>query len=104
MLKDRKKRLDIAVVGDLCGLGIDDNSERNQITVYPNPSNGLVTINGLLNVMNYSVEVIDLQGRIVYSVTNQGQLNLDQLDNGIYTLRISTEKGLFAVEQVSLSK
>jgi hypothetical protein len=94
----------LAVVGDLCGLGIDDNKDLNQITVYPNPSNGLVTISGLSNLTNYSVEVIDLQGRIVYAGANQDLLNLEQLDNGIYTLRISTEKGLFAVEQISLNK
>lgn len=94
----------LIVVGDLCGLGIDENAELNSVTIYPNPSMGIITIEDVSDLLDYTVELIDLQGRVVYAVANQHQLNLEQLDNGIYTLRVLTEKGVFALEQVSLNK
>ena len=94
----------LELVGDLCGLGIEDNQDIHNLLVYPNPSNGEITINGLNELINYSVEVIDMQGRNVFSESNQNKLNLAELDNGIYTLKISTEKGIYALEQISISK
>jgi hypothetical protein len=94
----------LVVVGDLCGLGMDEHEHLNEITIYPNPSNGMVTVNGLVDLTNYSVEVIDLQGRIVFSSNNQNELVLDALDKGIYTLIILTDQGVYAVEQITMSK
>lgn len=68
-------------------LGIEEN---NAFTfgLFPNPSNGLVTING---VDNAEVIVSDLSGKafINQSVNNNSSLDLNGLSNGTYLVTIS---------------
>lgn len=73
-------------------LGTNDFSV-SKIKVYPNPSNGFVTIDSTLPV---NVAVTDLMGKVVYSakeVTNQASLNLSSLQKGIYLVTMTGEEG-----------
>jgi hypothetical protein len=68
-------------------LGIDENNAFS-FGLYPNPSNGLVTING---VDNAEVVVSDLSGKtfLNQSVNNNATLDLNGLSNGTYLVTIS---------------
>jgi hypothetical protein len=68
-------------------LGIDENNTFS-FGLYPNPSNGLVTING---VDNAEVIVSDLSGKtfLNQSVNNNASLDLNGLSNGTYLVTIS---------------
>jgi transforming growth factor-beta-induced protein len=68
-------------------LGIDENNAFS-FGLYPNPSNGLVTING---VDNAEVIVSDLSGKTFFnqSVNNNASLDLNGLSNGTYLVTIS---------------
>lgn len=73
-------------------LGTNDFSV-SKIKVYPNPSNGFVTIDSTLPV---NVAVTDLMGKVVYSakeVTNQASLNLSSLQKGVYLVTMTGEEG-----------
>ena len=68
-------------------LGIDENNTFS-FGLFPNPSNGLVTING---VDNAEVIVSDLSGKtfLNQSVNNNSSLDLNGLSNGTYLVTIS---------------
>lgn len=61
--------------------------------IYPNPTNGLLTIatNGTQVI---SIRVVDALGRnVLISTTNVRSMDLSGLPNGTYTLMLSTERG-----------
>jgi hypothetical protein len=68
-------------------LGINENNAFS-FSLFPNPSNGLVTING---VENAEVIVSDLTGKtfLNQSVNNNTSLDLNGLSNGTYLVTIS---------------
>lgn len=68
-----------------------DNAKEINLSVYPNPTTGIVTVEGD-GVKN--VEVMDMAGRMVMT-TNNSVVDMTNLSNGIYMIRINTEKGAF---------
>lgn len=73
-------------------LGLEDFNS-NEITLYPNPSNGVFTINTKLPT---NVIAIDVTGKEVFrmlNINNQTTLNLTQLQKGLYLLKLSNELG-----------
>jgi hypothetical protein len=73
-------------------LGVEDFNT-NEITLYPNPSNGIFTISAQLPT---DVVAIDVTGKEVFrmlNINNQTTLNLTQLQKGLYLLKLSNELG-----------
>ena len=63
------------------------------LSVYPNPTSGLINFNLSANEVVKSIIVTDISGRIVYSQNeNTTSVNLNTLANGIYNLSVSTIK------------
>jgi hypothetical protein len=61
------------------------------ISVYPNPTAGIITLSGLANYLGQELSIIDLQGRAVanYHIDSEVQvLELMQAVNGLYLIRI----------------
>jgi hypothetical protein len=77
-------------------LGINSLEASNSIIVYPNPSNGLITVTGDF-ASSVNVEVLDMTGRIVKSSNNasisnnQFELNLQDLSKGSYHIKIEND-------------
>jgi len=74
--------------------GINDNSNAVSISVYPNPSNGImfVQINN-----DASLQLLDICGKLVVGNThikaNQShEMNVSALAEGVYFLKVQTEK------------
>jgi Leucine-rich repeat (LRR) protein len=62
------------------------------IAIYPNPTNAIININADSNIK--SMELYDMQGRILQTMLgNQKVLDISDKANGIYFLKITTEKG-----------
>ena len=60
------------------------------ISVYPNPTNGIFTIKTSGETIE-AIEVFDLLGRLMFRTNNQsGKLNLDFLPSGTYNLAVRT--------------
>ena len=70
--------------------GIDDYELQN-LTLYPNPTNGKVFI-GHENVL--SVEVFDKTGRLLTVLRNVNEIDLSAFADGLYTLRIALPEGV----------
>lgn len=66
-----------------------------QVSIFPNPSTGEVRISGLLNEFK-SVEVFSSNGillkREVFPLTKNKTININNLPNGLYNLKIQNEK------------
>ncbi len=84
------------------GIGIDENFEE-RLTVYPNPSNGLVNIEfNLAEPAKIRLSIMDLLGQSysdrelqLNDGLNREQLNASELANGIYLIRIEKEGEIF---------
>jgi len=77
-------------------LGVKDFSA-NRFSVYPNPSNSLVTINNTLNALINNVQITDLNGRVVktnnYASSTEIQVNISDLSAGVYMMSINSDQG-----------
>lgn len=68
-----------------------------KLSVYPNPTSGLVTISNDDNSSLETVSITDLNGRVVKSLKLNGestsQINISELSAGVYMMNISSDKG-----------
>lgn len=69
----------------------------NSFTAYPNPVNDVVTITNKDNATFNAISITDINGRTVKSVkadnVSELQVNVSELNSGIYFLNISSENG-----------
>lgn len=71
------------------------------ISIYPNPSNGEFNLNiDSKTANNYTVEVINAQGKMVYTSSLKGsntyneKINISQLAKGVYMVRIKSDNNV----------
>ena len=71
------------------------------VKLYPNPSSGIIYLDGIEAEIN-RVEVLDISGKIVKSETHfkENKLNLTEFQEGIYFIKIQTDKGDFTKKVV----
>ena len=93
---DQVESFNKPAAGPNCTLSVDYFATEDMIRVYPNPSNGLVTVR--INQLNGKVnmQVIDINGRIVYKAMNsdfniERTLDLNHLQSGMYILKVDGE-------------
>ncbi|MBK7087296.1 MAG: T9SS type A sorting domain-containing protein [Flavobacteriales bacterium] len=74
--------------------GVQENDHLIGITMYPNPSEGLFTIN-TTEAGRYLVDVMNILGEMVQSTSFNNSMNMDLtgLAKGVYTVRVSNEAG-----------
>ncbi|MFL9844472.1 T9SS type A sorting domain-containing protein [Flavobacterium rhizosphaerae] len=74
-----------------CNLAATDTNFAKELTVYPNPSNGLFTITAGNNVID-RIDTYDISGRLVKTIepskNNEVSLDLTEFNSGMYILRI----------------
>lgn len=81
-------------VFDTRTLAVDDFSNKKEVSIYPNPSNGKFSININQYSGKVNIQVVDLNGREVYASKNElfnseKAVDLKMLETGIYVLKIS---------------
>ncbi|MCB9187579.1 MAG: T9SS type A sorting domain-containing protein [Flavobacteriales bacterium] len=75
-------------------VGVDEQANAMELSVYPNPSNGTVFIQERTagQLKNANIKVFDLSGRCVHQQSGyRGPLHLETLNAGVYLLRVDTE-------------
>jgi hypothetical protein len=83
-------------------ISVDENELSNNVTVFPNPSNGVINISlGELNG-DFQVEVQDANGKVVYlsevENSNEETINLQGVATGVYFVRVTMD------DQVNVKK
>ena len=72
-----------------------DEFEVNSFSIYPNPSNGQVNLNMRTSLGEGQIQIIDLNGRIVFTQENllEGviSVNSNGLSSGVYLIEVSNE-------------
>lgn len=75
---------------------IDDIGLSSQIKLYPNPAVNEVNLFASDAIMQ-SLEIVDLNGRVVKQLSdinsNEVRMNIEELNKGMYTVNIITDKG-----------
>lgn len=88
-------------------LSVDENAIEN-VSIYPNPSDGAFTVKSKSSNPVKSIQVYDVLGKLTNSTQNKSlstdyRLNLSNLDEGVYMLRITYQNGLTSVNKVIIN-
>lgn len=86
--------------------GIDEATPDASVKIYPNPSNGMVNISASNLNSNATVEVVNLQGRVVKSEIlggDQKSIILTDIANGSYFIKIISDNNV-VVKMLQVNK
>ena len=91
---------DYIIVDHITGIGTNGS---NSINIYPNPTTGLVYLSGISNA---HVTVYNNTGSVVHTVkqSGTGSIDLSELDNGIYFIRILSDDNTVISKKINLLK
>jgi hypothetical protein len=69
--------------------GINDIKISN-IKIYPNPTNNIINIEGLNKNENNTIQIFDVQGKLVITKTinEKGTIDFSELNKGVYVIKI----------------
>lgn len=91
------------LVGD-SPLSTDDLSIANQIAMYPNPTNGDITLDFARSLGQTQVQITNITGQIVMDTTVDGvgatSISTSRLSSGIYFAQIATENASTVIKFV----
>ena len=81
------------LMGSSWGVGVDENYLEG-VSVYPNPSEGIINITNNNNQLN-TIEVYDVLGKVVYTnATNSNTvIDLSNQGTGVYLVKVSNNSG-----------
>lgn len=82
--------------------GINESIETSGLVVYPNPNNGSFVVE-TDNFETKNIEILDVTGRVVYSErssNNKILININELANGMYQVRISSSAGTDVIKVI----
>ena len=68
----------------------------SNLSVYPNPTKDIIYINNNLNAIVNSIEMSDLNGRVVKTQminAAEGQVSISDLSSGVYMMKVVTDQG-----------
>ena len=68
-----------------------DEIGNESVSVYPNPVSSVININGLSDFANLEVKVMNLQGQVVMTVSNSLEINVEDVEAGVYFLNINCD-------------
>ncbi len=89
----------IRKVTNVAAAGIEQFTYNNeQVMVYPNPTTGMLHVEGILLNEPTEVTIIDMLGNSVYHstfTTQHNSINIAELNSGVYVIELSNSKGKF---------
>ncbi len=66
-------------------------TEKNSVTIYPNPTNGLLRIYSEINYQNLEISIFTILGEKVLTVKTQSELDIKSLTTGTYFVKIKMD-------------
>ena len=76
-----------------------DRNTRNRFGIYPNPSDGIFTISLGEIDMPYTIEIIDMMGKVIYTQSDDQKevvIDLSDKKSGIYHVKVFTNDNLWS--------
>jgi hypothetical protein len=75
-------------------LGLNDNELNKGLSIYPNPSSNMVTVNSKTDLLT-SISVFDINGKQILDINTINSetktLDISNFSNGIYFMTINNE-------------
>ncbi len=84
-------------------VGVDENQEV-AFDIYPNPAQNTVHIEGLDTELCNEIVIYDMTGRIVKRYPYRNELNVSELQNGAYMIRIINKDDSYSTSKLLISK
>ncbi len=85
-------------------VGLPEMGDVFKINVFPNPSSGLYTLEFSEAYTDVQIQVMDISGKIIYQQNSNSTgtilLNISDSPAGLYILKLTTEKGVNALQLV----
>ncbi len=90
-----------------CGITIISDflryNKKPQVSIYPNPTSGALTIRSTDKLDNLTIEVVDIVGQVRMTTNFTGssseyKMNVSTLPSGAYRIRLATQDNLFKAE------
>jgi hypothetical protein len=76
-----------------CLLSINDNFNNSNINVYPNPVEGILTINNINTINVEKIDIFSVSGQKVKTTTSEfDKIDFQSFESGIYFLYIQSDK------------
>ena len=89
---------DYAAIDYSLGIKQDNIKLDNLIEVFPNPANDVIRVHNYNDIVINKIDIYDISGRLMVSLPIQRQqqniIRVDNFSNGIYFIRIYTDKGI----------
>ena len=82
----------------------DHNSNDNTIELYPNPAHDVIRIEGANEIGYREIVIFDLTGRLIKQCPYSNELNINDLDNGVYMLRAVKNNGAYNTSKLLIAK
>ena len=96
--------LEFVLGANPCGLNVNDIEELEVVSFYPNPSNnGIFQLNGIEVTQNeVEITIVDMYGKVVLKLSNEGIINLSDQPVGIYFATVSLKDGASVTRKLSV--
>nr|MBA3285207.1 T9SS type A sorting domain-containing protein [Nitrosopumilus sp.] len=86
-----------------CLTSVNELNGKNEILVYPNPANETLNIIGLDLNNDNKILLFDLTGRKIFeSIINLSQINLTNLDPGLYLYQIKNNSSIITSGRITI--
>ena len=82
----------------------ENNAPNSRLGLYPNPSKNVIKISELEEDSCEEVMIFDMTGRLVKHFTNSVNLDVSDLTNGLYMMRVITGEGNRYTEKFMISR
>lgn len=101
------KTVDVFDAAGGTGTGIKDINNKNGLVIYPNPGNGLVTIESKSAMNIEAVELYSIAGqRLINKQFNASKVSIDasHLASGIYLIKVLNKDGSVFLQKIEIRK
>lgn len=75
------------------GVSIENISVNRDISIYPNPSNGIFNINSSIEIDE--LKVFNIAGQLIQDITNPTTIDLTNYSEGVYLIKIKTKENIY---------
>ena len=80
-------------------VGLDQITDiENNIIVYPNPTDGILTIRSKTTIAQ--IEIYNQLGQLVFSIANENEIDISTISQGLYFIKVKDENGNFGTKKV----
>ena len=76
-----------------------------KVYIYPNPTANIVYLNIPISIILKKCQLIDVNGRVInLKIQNDNSLNITEISEGIYFLKLQTNKGTITKKIIKMNK